>query len=124
MTHPVRGSAQRTFQQAVCSLLENEYGFIKSRRIIAMLADDVEKLVEKFRPATAFVKPGWLVFTGTKATGSKAIPGRSAGDYPLVTLAWPVLLPEDLQVMIACKSSGKRTRPDRLAPNADSTLVE
>ena len=101
MTHPVRGTAQRTFQHAVRHLLENEYGFIKSRRIIEMLADDVAKLADEFRPPTQSVRPGWLVFTGTKATGRKAVPGRSAGDYPLATLAWPVLLPQDLETMIA-----------------------
>ncbi|NIQ08646.1 MAG: hypothetical protein GWO23_02725, partial [Gammaproteobacteria bacterium] len=40
-----------------------------------------------------------MVFTGTKVTGQKAHPGKSAGDYPLVTLAWPVVLPEDVETM-------------------------
>lgn len=100
MTSAIRGTSQRTFQHAVCHLLETEYGFIKSRRIIQMLADDMEQLADQFRPPASIVKPGWMVLTGTKATGRKAIPGRSAGEYPLMTLAWPVLLPEDLQAMM------------------------
>ena len=48
----------------------------------------------------ASVRSGWMVLTGTKAAGSKARPGKSVGDYPLVTLSWPVLLPEDVAAMI------------------------
>lgn len=109
MSNSIHGSSQRTFQHAVCHLLETEYGFIKSRRIIQMLAEDMERLADEFRPPATTVKPGWMVLTGTKATGGKAIPGRSAGDYPLVTIAWPVLLPEDLQAMLN-KSAGMAGR--------------
>lgn len=99
MTSPYTGTRQRCFQQAARRLLETEYGFIKSRRVIDMLAADMEQLAQQFRPDTAAVAPGWLVFTGTKACGGKAHPGKSAGDYPLVTLAWPVLLPEDVTAL-------------------------
>ena len=94
------GSSQRTFQQAVIRLLETEYGFINSRRVICMLAQDVEELAHEFHPAATCVSSGWMVFTGTKAVGGKAHPGKSAGDYPLVTLSWPVLLPDDIEAMV------------------------
>ena len=58
--------------------------------------------------------PGWLVFTGTKACGSKAHPGKSAGDYPLVTLSWPVLLPEDV-VALEHMPPGQKGRQQRTA---------
>ena len=99
MTSPYAGTRQRCFQQAARHLLESEYGFINSRRVIDMLATDMEALAHQFRPEITAVSPGWLVFTGTKATGGKAHPGKSAGDYPLVTLAWPVLLPEDVAAL-------------------------
>ena len=60
---------------------------------------DMEALADEFRPDTTTVPPGWLVFTGTKACGGKAHPAKSAGDYPLATLSWPVLLPEDVAAM-------------------------
>ncbi len=41
-----------------------------------------------------------MVFTGTRASGSKAYPGQGAGEHELVTLAWPVLLPEDLHYLV------------------------
>lgn len=96
MSSPYAGTQQRCFQQAARHLLETEYGFLNSRRVIDMLATDMEVLAAKFRPNADIVAPGWLVFTGTKAEGGKAYPGKSAGDYPLVTLAWPLLLEEDV----------------------------
>jgi len=96
MINHYRGSTQRTFQYAARHLLETEYGFINSRRVIDMLVADMDTLADEFRPQSTCVHPGWMVFTGTKATGGKAHPGKSAGDYPLVTLSWPVLLPEDV----------------------------
>ncbi len=99
MSSPYTGTRQRSFQQAARHLLETEYGFINSRRVIDMLVADMEALAQAFHPITTTVAPGWLVFSGTKACGGKAHPGRSAGDYTLVTLAWPVLLPEDVATL-------------------------
>ena len=110
------GSSQRTFQQAVVHRLETAYGFINSRRVMELLAEDIEQLVAQFHPAASHVRSGWMVLTGTKATGGKAHPGKSAGDYPLVTLAWPVLLPEDIETMIhrPAGPAGRRQRTDLL----------
>jgi hypothetical protein len=99
MTSAYTGTRQRSFQQAAHHLLETDYGFINSRRVMVMLAADMEALADEFRPDTATVPPGWLVFTGTKACGGKAHPAKSAGDYPLATLSWPVLLPEDVAAL-------------------------
>jgi hypothetical protein len=104
------GSGQRTFRQAIIRLLETDYGFLNSRRIMSMLAEDVEKLADKFHPEAACVRNGWMVFTGTKAVGGKARPGQSAGDYQLVTLSWPVLLPEDIEATIQIPT-GKERQP-------------
>jgi len=94
------GSSQRTFQQAIIRLLETQYGILNSRRVIRMLAEDVERLADEFHPAAERVSSGQMVLTGTKAEGSKARPGKSAGDYSLSTLSWPVLLPDDIEAMI------------------------
>jgi len=114
MSQNYRGSSQRTFQYAARRLLEKEYGFVNSRRVIEMLAADMEKLANEFRPQADCVPPGWLVFTATRATGRKAFPGNSAGDYPLVTLAWPVLLTEDI-ITLAQMPTGSKGRKQRKA---------
>jgi hypothetical protein len=89
------GLSQRTFQQALIHLLERDYALVGSRRVLELLAQDVQGLVEQFYPRPEHLDSGWLVFTGTKATDHKAHPGDQASDYELVTLAWPLLTQED-----------------------------
>lgn len=93
------GTLKRTFREALFNLLKNGYGLIGSDRVLRLLADDVQQLVDEFYPSAERLRSGSLVFTGTKANGTKARPGQSASDHELVTLAWPVLLPEDIQDM-------------------------
>jgi CRP-like cAMP-binding protein len=106
------GTTKRTFRQAVRHLLETEYGVLGSRRVLEMLARDLHELAELFYPAPERLSSGWMVFTGTKATGRKARPGQSAGEHELVTLAWPVLLPEDVQQLAEQpqNANGKQAR--------------
>ncbi len=110
------GVEQRSFKNAIVQLLETGYALLGSRRVLEMLAEDVIQLADQFHPAQNCVQSGWLVFTGTKATGQKAHPGKSAGDYPLVTLSWPVLLPEDVKAMINQPQgkAGRRQQSDLL----------
>ncbi len=91
------GLTKRTFGQALVHLLESDYALLGSRRVLDLVAHDVEVLVDQFYPPPQRLKSGWLVFTGTKADGHKAYPGDQAKDYQLVTLAWPVLTPQDRQ---------------------------
>ena len=93
------GTLKRTFREALFNLLRNGYGLIGSHRVLRLLADDVQRLVDEFYPPAERLRSGWMVFTGTKASGPKAHPGQSASDHELVTLAWPVLLPEDIHDM-------------------------
>jgi len=95
------GTAKRTFKEAVLHLLESNYGLLGSRRVLSLLADDVQHLVEEFYPPSERVSSGWMVFTATQATGPKPHPGQSACEHELVTLACPVLLPEDLRQLAA-----------------------
>jgi hypothetical protein len=91
------GMTKRTFEQALVQLLESDYALVGSHRVLELLAQDVQQLVEQFHPAPQRLSSGWMILTGPKATGPKAYPGQSAGDHQLLTLAWPVLLPEDVE---------------------------
>jgi len=110
------GTAKRTFAQAVIHLLEDGYRVLGSHRVLELLAEDVKALAEQFFPAQERLRSGWMVFTGVKASGHKAHPGQSAANHELVTLAWPVLLSEDLQVLAKMPTgkAGKQTRHDLL----------
>lgn len=96
------GPIQRTFQQATLHLLETQYGLLGSERVLTLLAQDMQQLAEQFYPQPTHLASGWMVYTGTRASGKKARPGQGAGDHELVTLAWPVLLPEDLEELANC----------------------
>ena len=77
------GTLKRTFQEALFNLLKNGYGLIGSQRVLRLLADDVQQLVDEFYPPAERLRSGWMVFTGTKATGGRAHPGRPASDFEL-----------------------------------------
>jgi len=89
------GTMKRTFVQAVIHLLQSQYAMMGSDRILQLLAKDIQELVEQFYPKPDYLSSGWLVFTGTKAEGGKAYPGQPVSDHQLVTISWPVCLPED-----------------------------
>ena len=115
-----RGTAKRTFPQAVVHLLETNYSVLGSGRILHLLAEDVHALVETFYPPATHLSPGWMVFTGIKAEGPKAYPGQPVSDHQLVTIAWPVCLPEDSQALAALppgpagQQARRRLRQQRL----------
>jgi hypothetical protein len=93
------GTAKRNFKQAVVHLLETEYALVGSGRIAQLLAEDIEELVNQFYPSPQYISSGWMIFTGTKATGGKAYPGQPVSDHELVALSWPVCLPEDVAAL-------------------------
>jgi hypothetical protein len=107
------GTLKRTFREALFNLLRNGYGLLGSHRVLELLADDVQRLVDEFYPPADRLRSGWMVFTGTKANGTKAHPGQSASDHELVTLAWPVLLPEDIHDLTTWPSGKDRAQARR-----------
>jgi hypothetical protein len=96
-----QGCEQRSFPQALIHLLEEDYRILGSHRVLELVSRDVQQLVTEFYPTPDHISSGWMVYTGTRAIGNKAFPGQSGGDHELVTLAWPVLLPEDVQERVA-----------------------
>jgi hypothetical protein len=107
------GSAKRTFRAALLNVLRSDYGLLGSDRVLNLLADDVQQLVDEFYPPEKRLSSGWMVFTGTKASGKKARPGQSATDHELVTLSWPVLLPADVQELATMPAGDERSTARR-----------
>jgi len=116
------GTQNRTFPAAMRYLLENEYRLLGSRRVLELLSHDVQQLIEQFYPRPERLAPGWMVFTGTKAQGGKPMRGQTAADLPLVTIAWPVILPEDIAIMATHPDSLKKR--NRLAQTRLVRLIE
>lgn len=94
------GSKKRTFGAAVSNLLARDYRLIGCKRVRQMIVEDVLELVEQFFPPAERLRAGWVVFTGTKADGKKAYPGQEGHEHDLVTIAWPLLEPEDVTTLI------------------------
>ena len=103
------GLQQRTFRQALIHLLETDYAIVGSGRVLHLLAEDVQALVDQFYPAPDYLKPGWMLFTGVKAEGPKLPPDKAFG-RTLVTIAWPVLTPEDIEFLATAPESKPHRR--------------
>lgn len=93
------GTQQRTFQSAFLHEMETNYGFLKSRRMLNLMAEDIQRLVDEFYPTPQHLRPGWILFTGTKADSHKARPGQPACEFTTLTITWPLLLQEDIDWM-------------------------
>ena len=119
------GTTKRSCKQAIVHLLTREYGVVNNGRVAQLMAEDIEELVSQFYPSPQHISSGWLVFTGTKATDGKAYPGQPISDYELVTLTWPVCLPEDVAELSAMPpgEEGKKARL-RLMQKRAVRLVE
>jgi len=88
---------KRSFRAAFMYLLETEYNLLFSRRILNILAEDVEELVAKFYPKTERVSSGQLIWTCTGDDGQKAQPGKPVESYKTTTVVLPLIEPKDMQ---------------------------
>jgi hypothetical protein len=69
--NPYASIEKRTFRAAFIHLLESEYRMLASRRILQVLAEDVEALVEQFYPKAERLHSGDLIWTCTGDEGQK-----------------------------------------------------
>ena len=93
---PYASIEKRTFESALIHLLETDYGLLGGRRILALLAEDVQKLVDEFYPPTERASSGDLIWTCTADEGRKAQPGKRVEEYKTVTVRLPLVTKEDL----------------------------
>ena len=111
--NPYASIAKRTFQAALVYLLETEYRIVGSHRILKVLAEDVERLVEEFYPTTERLQSGQMMWTCTGDEGQKAQPGKPTEEYKTVTVVLPLIGPEELAEhteRCAAGQGGKRPR--------------
>jgi hypothetical protein len=55
-----------------CCFWENEYSILGSYRILELLANDLQNLINEFFPPAERIAQVWMVFVGTKAMGGTA----------------------------------------------------
>lgn len=96
-TNPYSTIAKRTFESALIYLLETGYGLLGGRRILALLAEDVQQLVDEFYPSTERAQSGDLIWTCTADEGKNAEAGERTEEYKTTTVRLPLIAKEDLQ---------------------------
>lgn len=105
--NPYGSIEKRTFGSALMHLLKTEYGLLGGRRILQLLVEDVEALMEEFYPATQRAGSGSLIWTCTADEGKKAEPGKRTEEYKTATVQLPFVTTADL-----------RDRTDKKTPRA------
>lgn len=100
---------KRNFRTAIINLLENEYKILGSRKIIEMLADDLEDLHREYYPKQEQVGFGEIVFTTTKDDGPRQSYGKKAEDYETTTVVLPLITKEDVERRIYYKKGDRNS---------------
>ena len=98
---------KRNFHQAVINLLENEYKILGSRRVLEMLADDIENLHREYYPSKEGVGFGEIIFTTTKDDGQRQSYGKKTEDYATTTVVLPLITREDVERRIYYKKGDR-----------------
>jgi hypothetical protein len=92
--------AKRDFKTALIRLLEQEYKVLGSRRIILMLADDLEQLHQEYFPERNRLQYGDLVWQTTKDDGQRQRYGKKTEDYAVQSVILPLIRKEDIEKRI------------------------
>jgi hypothetical protein len=105
--NPYASIEKRTFQAALIHLLESEYRIVGSHRILKILAEDVERLIEEFFPLAERAQSGQLIWTCTADEGRKAQPGKRTEEYKTATVMLPLIEREERQEQLDRCGKGK-----------------
>lgn len=100
---------KRSFQQAIINLLEEEYKVLGSRKILMMLAEDIEQLHREYYPLKNQVGFGEIIFTTTKDDGQRQSYGKKTEDYGTITVALPLITKEDVERRIYFKKGDRNS---------------
>jgi hypothetical protein len=100
---------KRNFRQAVINLLEQEYKILGSRKVLEMLADDIENLHREYYPSKNQVGFGEMVFVTTKDDGQRQSYGKKTEDYAATTVVLPVITRDDVERRIYFKKGDRNS---------------
>lgn len=100
---------KRNFRTAIINLLEKEYKIIGSRKILEILADDIENLHREYYPKQDQVGFGQIIFTTTKDDGQRQSYGKKTEDYGSRTVVLPLITKEDVERRIYFKKGDKNS---------------
>src|SRR3972149_9920663 len=88
---------KRDFKTSLIRLLETDYKVLGSRRVLVMLADDIEQLHQEYYPMQNRVGFGDVVWQTTKDDGQRPNYGKKTEDYAAKTVILPLIQKEDVE---------------------------
>ena len=100
---------KRNFHQAVVKLLEDEYKILGSRKVLDMLADDIENLHREHYRSGNQVGFGEIILTTTKDDGQRQSYGKKTEDYATATVVLPLITKEDVERRIYFKKGDRNS---------------
>ncbi|UCE08069.1 MAG: DUF1670 domain-containing protein, partial [bacterium] len=104
-------------------LLEKEYKILGSRRILEMLADDIESLQREYFPVQDRLTPGMICWVTTKRTTRKPSYGKKAEDYDTVTVYLPLITEEDINKRVYLRNGDRNEYYTRCKEREIATMV-
>ncbi len=115
--------AKRDFKTALIRLLEQEYKIIGSRRILLMLADDLEQLHQEYFPAKNRLEFGDLVWQTTKDDGQRPSYGKRTEDYAVQTVILPLVRKEDVEQRVFYRRGVKNEKYRRIEEREMAQII-
>jgi len=91
---------KRSFFYSIIKLLEEEYKIVGSKKVIMMIAEDIEQIQKEFYPDIEKRTLGEIVWQTTAATEKKPSYGKKAEDYKVKTVILPLVTKEDIEQRI------------------------
>jgi len=95
--NPYASIEKRSFQSALRHLLETEYGLLGGGRILALLVEDVQTLVDEFYSTAEHATSGHLLWACTADEGQKAEVGKPTEAYKTIMVRLPLVVAAELQ---------------------------
>ncbi len=114
---------KRNFRNSLIKLLEDEYKILGSRKILEILADDIENLHNEFYPDKQGVGFGEIVFRTTADDGQRQSYGKRTEDYSSVTVILPLITEEDIENRIYFKKGNLNSNYLHLQDRDIKTMV-
>lgn len=101
--------AKRDFKTALIRLLETDYKVLGSRRVLMMLAEDIEQLHQEYFPQRNRLQFGDVVWQTTKNDGQRPSYGKKTEDYAVQTVILPLVRREDVERRIYFKKGDRNS---------------
>jgi len=114
---------KRNFRNSLIKLLEDEYKILGSRKILELLADDIENLHKEFYPDKKGVGFGEIVFRTTADDGQRQSYGKRTEDYSSVTVILPLITEADIERRIYYKKWDRNSNYRHLESRDIETMV-